>query len=574
MKVKSVFRSFLVIFVTAFSIYSGTLSASWRKPVNAKHGMVVCAESLAAHAGVEVLKRGGNAIDAAVAVGFALAVTFPEAGNIGGGGFMLIRFADGKSTMIDFREKAPSRAARTMYLDASGQVIPHRSEYGALAAGVPGSVAGLLLALEKYGTLNRRIVMARAIEIAQFGFPLSERLAESLNEHRREFTGFASTAKAFTKNGGAFVVGELFRQRDLARTLQMISAKGRDGFYKGDVAEKIVAEMKRSGGIITKDDLENYNAVEREPLRGTYRGYEIITASPPSAGGVVLLQMLNMLERFDLKSKGHNSSQSIHLFAAAAQRAYADRAEYLGDPDFVKVPTQWLTSKNYAWVRGGGIDSTRAVASSLIRAGVPSEIEEPGKRHETTHFCVADKFGNVVALTTTINDLYGGKVVVDGAGFFLNNEMDDFVVKPGVPNMYGLLGGDANAIAPNKRMLSSMTPTIVLKDGKPFLTVGGRGGSRISTAVATVILNVIDFGMNIQDAVDAPRVHYQWMPDKIFYESHSISHDVMANLRKIGYTLEQSPVHNARVQAMMFDNSRGLLLGGPDPREEGVAIGY
>jgi gamma-glutamyltranspeptidase/glutathione hydrolase len=564
----------ILILAVAFSLVPGTLFASWRKPVKAKHGMVVCAESLAARAGVDVLKRGGNAIDAAVAVAFALAVTFPEAGNIGGGGFMLIRFADGKSTMIDFREKAPSHSTRTMFLDSAGNVVPNRSEYGALAAGVPGSVAGLLFALEKYGTMKRSVVLARAIEIAQNGFPLSERMALSFNEYAGEFSGFASTIKAFTKKEDSFVEGELFRQRDLARTLRAISAKGRDGFYKGDVAEKIVAEMQRSGGVITKEDLENYSAVERTPLYGTYRGYDILTASPPSAGGVVLLQMLNMLERYDLKRKGHNSSQSIHLFSAAAQRAYADRAEYLGDPDFVKVPTQWLTSKNYAWVRGGGIDSTKAIASSRMRAGVQSEIEETGKRHETTHFCVADKFGNVVAVTTTLNGLYGGKVVVDGAGFFLNNEMDDFVVKPGVPNMYGLLGGEANAIAPNKRMLSSMTPTIVVKDGKPFLTVGGRGGSRISTAVATVILNVIDFGMNIQDAVEMPRVHYQWLPDKIFYESHSISHDVMDNLHKIGYTMEHTASHNARVQAIMFDHSRALLLGGPDPREEGVAIGY
>jgi gamma-glutamyltranspeptidase/glutathione hydrolase len=562
------------ILVATLSLVSATLVASWRKPVKAKHGMVVCAESLAARAGIEMLKRGGNAIDAAVAVGFTLAVTFPEAGNIGGGGFMLIRFADGKSTMIDFREKAPARATRTMYLDSAGGVIPNRSEYGPLAAGVPGSVAGLLFALEKYGTMRRSQVIAPAIEIAHNGFPLSQRMVESFNEHAGDFSGFASTMKTFTKKENAFVEGEMFRQRDLARTLRAISAHGRDGFYKGDVAEKIVAEMRRSGGIITKADLENYNVVERSPLFGTYRGYDIITASPPSAGGVVLLQILNMLEPYDMQRKGHNSSQAIHLFAAAAQRAYADRAEYLGDPDFVNVPTQWLTSKNYAWVRGGGIDSTKAVASALIRAGVPAEIEESGKRHETTHFCVADKFGNVVAVTTTLNGLYGGKVVVEGAGFFLNNEMDDFVIKPGVPNMYGLLGGDANAIVSNKRMLSSMTPTIVVKDGKPFLTVGGRGGSRISTAVATVILNVIDFKMNIQDAVEAPRIHYQWLPDKIFYESHSISHDVIQNLHKIGYTLEHTSHHNARVQGMMFDHARGLILGGPDPREEGVALGY
>jgi gamma-glutamyltranspeptidase/glutathione hydrolase len=562
------------IIVAAFSICTGTLFASWRKPVKGKHGMVVSAESLASHAGIDVLKQGGNAIDAAVAVGFALAVTFPEAGNIGGGGFMLLRRADGTSTMVDFREKAPSKASRTMYLDSSGNVIPKKSEYGALAAGVPGSVAGLLYALEKYGTMKRQAVMARAITLAERGIPLSERLAEGLKSTLHEFSGFSSSLKTFSKNGEEYKEGEAFVQPDLAATLKAISKEGRDGFYKGTVAEKIVSEMARSGGIISKEDLERYHVVERAPLRGTYRGHDIITASPPSAGGVVLLQMLNMLERFDLKSKGHNSSQTVHLFSAAAQRAYADRAEYLGDPDFAKVPVDWLISKNYAWARGGGIDSTEGVPSSVIRAGVPSEADKAGERHETTHFCVADKFGNVVAVTTTLNGLYGCKVVVDGAGFLLNNEMDDFAIKPGVPNMFGLIGGDANAIAPNKRMLSSMTPTIITKEGKPFLTLGGRGGSRITTAVANIILNVIDFGMNVQDAVEMPRIHYQWLPDKIFYESHSLSHDAMENLRRMGYALEHTSFHNARAHALMFDQGAGLMLGGADPREDGVAIGY
>lgn len=562
------FRPVFLCIVLLFAF--GSVNASWRKPVKAKNGMVVSAESLATLAGIEMLKKGGNAIDAAVAVGFTLAVTFPEAGNIGGGGFMLIRFANGKSTMIDFRETAPSKSSRTMYLDAAGDVIPNKSEYGALAAGVPGSVAGNLYALEKHGTLKRREVLAPSIQAAEKGFVLAERIAEGLKQNLKEFSGFASTRKAFTKNGLPYGEGELFRQPDLAKTLKAISEKGRDGFYKGDVAEKIVAEMKRGGGIMTKDDLVNYQPVEREPLYGTYRGYDIVTASPPSAGGAVLLQILNMLERFDLRSKGHNSSQAVHLFAAAAQRAYADRAEYFGDPDFVKVPAPWLTSKNYAFIRGGGIDSTRAVASKFIGAGLPAEVE----RHETTHFCVADKFGNIVAVTTTLNGLYGCKAVVDGAGFFLNNEMDDFSVKPGVPNMFGLIGGEANSIAPNKRMLSSMTPTIVVKDGKLFLTVGARGGSRITTAVANIIINVIDFGMNIQDAVESPRIHHQWLPDKILYETDGLAPDVMDNLRRMGYTLEYTSVHNARAEAIMIDPKTGIFLGGPDPREEGVAIGY
>ncbi len=558
-----------LIVLGAFSILSGTLHASWRNPVKAKNGMVVSAESLATQAGVDVLKAGGNAIDAAVAVGFTLAVTFPEAGNIGGGGFMLIRLANGKTTMIDFREKAPGKATRDMYLDASGNAIAGKSEDGPFAAGVPGSVAGYMYALEKYGTTKRERVLSEAIRIAEKGFVVSERIAEGFKDALREFAGFPSTLKTFTRNGKSYAEGELFRQPDLANTLKAISARGRDGFYKGAVAEKIAAEMHRSGGIITQDDLVKYEAAEREPLEGTYRGYKIITSAPPSAG-VGLLQILNMLERFDLKKMGHNSSQTIHLFAAAAQRAFADRSEFLGDPDFSRIPVKSLISKSYASARGKTIDSLHATPSSSTRPGTKTELDS----HQTTHFCVADKFGNVVSVTTTLNGLFGCKTIVDGAGFFLNNEMDDFSVKPGVPNMYGVIGGTANEIAPGKRMLSSMTPTIVLKDGQPVLAVGARGGPRITTAVANVIINVIDFGMNIQDAVESPRVHYQWLPDKILYESQGFSRDVLENLRRMGYSLDLGTPFNARVEALMIDKSRGLFYGGPDPREEGVAIGY
>lgn len=559
----------MMVLVVAFLLPSEALRAAWRNPVKGKLGMVVSAESLATQAGINVLSSGGNAIDAAIAVGFTLAVTFPEAGNIGGGGFMLIRFADGRSTMIDFREKAPSAATRTMYLDSLGNVIARKSLHGPLAAGVPGSVAGYMLALEKYGTMPRGRLLQPAIDAAERGIRVSERLAQGLKSYTAQFNEFPSTAKVFTKQGEPYTEGELLRQRDLARTLKAIRDNGRDGFYKGAVALKIVAEMKRSGGIITAEDLAAYRAVERTPLTGTYRGYDIITASPPSAGGVVLLQMLNMLEPFSLREKGHNSSAAIHLFVSAAQRAYADRSEFLGDPDFTRIPVAALTSKEYARTRMAGFDSARATPSRVVRPGTP-ELNDSG---ETTHFCVADKFGNVVSVTTTINGLYGCKTVVDGAGFFLNNEMDDFVAKPGIPNMFGLIGGDANAIAPHKRMLSSMTPTIVVKDGKPFLTAGARGGSRITTAVATMLINVIDFGMNVQDAVEARRVHYQWLPDKILYEQFSIQQDVMENLRRMGYLLEQSPIYNAEGHAIMFDHERGLILGGADPREEGVAMG-
>lgn len=548
----------------------GVFLASKVEEITAQRGMVVAAESLAARAGVEILQQGGNAVDAAVAVGFALAVTYPEAGNIGGGGFMLIRLADGRTTMIDCREKAPGKASRTMYLDSNGEVIPGKSLHGPLAAGVPGTVAGLMYALEKYGTMQRAQVLSPAITLAEQGFPLTAWLAEDFNRHRETFCSFFSTKRVFTKGGKPFVAGEVFRQRDLARTLRLVSEKGWEGFYRGDVAKKIVAEMRRGGGIITLSDLENYRAVEREPLKGSYRGYEIITASPPSAGGVLLLQVLNMLEHYDLKASGHNSAQTIHLFASAAQRAFADRAEFLGDPDFVKMPIRPLISKEYARVRANTIDPTKAVASSHIHAGNPEKVEH----HETTHYCVVDRHGNAVSVTTTLNDLYGCKAVVDGAGFFLNNEMDDFAIKPGVPNVYGLTGGEANAVAPNKRMLSSMTPTIVVKDGKPFLLVGGRGGSRIPTAVANIIINVIDFGMNIRQAVESPRIHHQWLPDVILYESRSLSQEIVEALREMGWTVMDANGTNARVQALMIDPATNVFIGGPDSREHGVAIGY
>ncbi len=566
--------TFGLLFVLLAAAVSGrageAASASKFEEIAAKNGMVVAAESLAAQAGVEILQQGGNAVDAAVAVGFALAVTYPEAGNIGGGGFMLIRLADGRTTMIDFREKAPARASRTLFLDSAGNVIPEKSLHGPLAAGVPGSVAGLLLALEKYGTLPKAHVLARAIQLAEEGFPLPAWLAQSFNEHQEAFSSVISTKKIFVKKEGHYTAGELFRQPDLARTLRLVADKGHEGFYRGEIATKIVAEMQRGGGIITLSDLEHYRAREREPLTGSYRGYEIITAAPPSGGGVLLLQILNMLEGYDLKAYGHNSARTLHLFASAAQRAFADRATYLGDPDFVKMPIGTLISKEYARVRGSAIDPTRALASTHIHAGNPLKVGHD----ETTHYCVVDRFGNAVSVTTTLNGLYGCKTVVDGAGFFLNNEMDDFAIAPGVPNMYGLTGGEANAVAPNKRMLSSMTPTIVMKEGKPFLLVGGRGGSRIPTAVANIILNVIDFGMSIHQAVESPRIHHQWLPDVIHYETRGLSPEIVEALRKMGWTVADANGTNARVAALMIDHERLLFIGGPDSREHGVAVGY
>lgn len=482
---------------------------------------------------------------------------------------MLIRWADGQSTMIDFREKAPGKATRTMFLDSAGNLVPRRSEYGPLAAGVPGSVAGYLYALERYGTLTRGRVLSSAVHHAENGFPLSERVARGFRESLKDFAGFPSTMEVFSRKGVPYGEGDLFRQHDLAATLRTIVRKGRDGFYQGDVAEMIVAEMRRSGGIISMEDLAEYRVVERPVLQGSYREYRILTASPPSAGGVVLLEMLNILEGYNLQRRGHNSSAAIHLFAAAAQRAYADRSVYLGDPDFAKVPVERLASKEFARLRAQGIDTGRAAASAAIG---PASSDEVGP-FNTTHVCVADSFGNVVALTTTLNDLYGCKTVVRGAGFFLNNEMDDFVAKPGTPNLYGLTGGDANAIAPHKRMLSSMTPTVVLKDDKPFLVLGARGGGRITTAVANIIINVVDFGLDIQEAVESPRIHYQWLPDRIFHEPNGLQADVMQNLREMGYALEETSF-NGRAHAILIDAMTRVFYGAPDPREEGVALGY
>ena len=440
-----------------------------------------------------------------------------------------------------------------------------------LAAGVPGTVAGLLLALERYGTKSRPEVLARAIEIAEHGLPVSSELATSLASVTADLSLFESTRKEFLPDGTTLAEGETLRQPDLAATLAAIRDRGASGFYEGETARRVVEEMHRSGGIIALPDLASYRAVERMPLIGSYRGCAIISSSLPSAGGTVLLEMLNILERFDLKAKGFGSSQTVHLIAAAAQRAYADRAQYLGDPDFLTAGVDALASKRYGVERAQQIDTTRASPSTLIRAGTLSGPDS----HETTHYCVADRFGNVVATTVTLNSLYGCATVVEGAGFFLNNEMDDFAVKPGLPNQFGLLGGEANAIAPGKRSLSSMTPTIVLRDGQPFLALGARGGSRIPTAVAQIIINVIDFGMNIQEAVDAPRIHHQWLPDELLYEPRGLSQDVVAKLTYMGYVLQDigEPL-NGRAQALMIDPKEGIFFGGPDPRENGVALGF
>ena len=559
----------LLLSFVSIHCFEGTLRAT-REPVKAGNGMVVSAESLATAAGVEVLKDGGTAIDAAVAVGFTLAVTFPEAGNLGGGGFMLIRLADGTSTMVDFRETAPEAATRDMYLDGTGNPVQGKSLLGPFAAGVPGAVAGLLYSLDAYGTKTRAEVMRRAIDLAEQGFRVSGRLARSLRGARLDSNQSLSARKAFVRNGTLLSEGDTLLQPDLAVTLKAILDRGKTGFYEGEVADLIVAEMKRSGGIISHDDLVKYKAIERTPLMGSYRGYDILSSSPPSAGGIVLFEMLNILERFDLHGKGWNSPGAIHLLAAAAQRAYADRAEFVGDPDFVRVPTANLISKTYGRTRSSSVDSTKAVASNTVSAGVPGGMDG----QHTTHYCVADRFGNVVSTTVTLNDLYGCKTLVEGAGFFLNDEMDDFSAKPGAPNLYDLIGDAANAIAPGKRMVSSMTPTIVLKDHQPILLLGGRGGGRITTGVAQVIVNVIDFGMDVQEAVEAPRIHHQWVPDSLWYEQGALPDDVAEKLRAMGYELGEMKNTLGKVNAIFIDGSRQLFFGAPDPREGGTAMGY
>ncbi len=557
------------VFFLTIGIISSSPAAS-RDPVRAKKGMVVAADPIAANVGLRILKEGGNAVDAAVAVGFALAVTYPGAGNIGGGGFMLMRFADGTVKSLDYREMAPAASKRDMFLDKNGNVIEQKSTRGHLSCGVPGSVAGMMYAQHRYGRLTRAQVLKPAIELAEKGFHLHYRLAEDLERMVPEFSEFRSSKKAFTKNGKPYKEGDLFKQKDLANTLKRIRDKGRDGFYKGETAKLIIAEMKRGGGLISLKDLEDYSSVIRDPILGTYRGYEIISVGPPSSGGVGLVQFLNILEGYHLGEYSWNSSKTVHWMTEAMRRVFADRAEFLGDPDFVKVPVPWLTSKHYAEQRRVTIDSMKATPSDQISHG----IQKPAESDHTTHYSVVDRFGNCVSVTTTLNDAFGSKVVVTGAGFLLNNEMDDFSAKPGIPNTYGLVGGSANAVAPNKRMLSSMAPTIVLKEGKPFMIIGSPGGSAIVTTVAQVLVNVIDFKMTIQEAIDAPRFHHQWLPDRLMYEERALSQDAIENLRAMGYTLHMREGAIGLAEGIMIDRKRGLLLGATDPRGYGEAVGY
>lgn len=550
------FRLLILIFFTANFLYSQTNYF--------ENAVVSSADKLASEVGISILKQGGNAIDAAVGVAFALAVVYPQAGNIGGGGFLVFRSSEGFETSVDFRETAPLNASKDMFLDEQGNVIEDLSTLGHLAAGVPGSVAGLLYALEKYGTMPRDKILSYAINLAENGFLINRELANSINGNKEDFNKFEGAAKIF---GRKFRANELFVQKDLANTLKEISLNGRDGFYRGKTADMIVAEMKRGNGIITHEDLQKYKPVERKVIKGKYKDYDIITMGPPSSGGICLIYLLNIIENYDLKSFSSTSTSYINLLAEAMKYVYADRSEYMGDMDFYKVPVEELISKSYAKARFEDFTFGKVNSSSNIKHG---DIFK--ENTQTTHLSVADSKGNMVSLTTTLNDTYGNKVVVDGAGFLLNNEMDDFSVKPGVPNIFGLIGNEANAIEPGKRMLSSMTPTIILKDSKPFMVVGSPGGGKIITSVLQTVLNVIEFGMDIQSAIDAPRFHHQWLPDILQAEIILLSRNAIRKLSDIGYEVKIVSDFG-RVEAVLF-NSDGTLSGHSDKRGSGKAVGY
>jgi gamma-glutamyltranspeptidase/glutathione hydrolase len=539
-------------------------------PVEGRHGMVVTGQGMATMAGLEVLKKGGNAVDAAVTIGFVMAVTLPRAGNIGGGGFMLIKPADSDEVIaVDYREKAPAKAFRDMFLDKDGNADPQLSGYSHLASGVPGTVAGLAYALEKYGTISLAEALAPAIQYAEAGYPLNEEHVSDIKQQEKQLRSFPATEKIFFKEDGSFYsVGDQFVQPDLAKTLKAIAQEGPTVFYEGWIADLIAKQMEANAGLITKEDLANYQPAIRKPVHGTYRGYDIFSMCPPSSGGAHVIQILNVLEGFDMGYLGHNSAESIHLMAEAMIRAYADRAEYLGDTDFVEVPLQGIISKAYAQELRSQINRFKASDGSKIKAGNAPRYESD----ETTHYSIVDQYGNAVANTYTINYSFGSGIVVDGAGFLLNNEMDDFSAKPGVPNAYGLIGGDANAVEPNKRMLSSMSPTIVLKDGNVFLLTGSPGGSRIITTTLQVIMNVIDYQMNIQEAVNAPKIHHQWLPDYIRLEK-GISLDTIKRLVEMGHTVSvQGPMGAA--SSIHVDPQTGLMYGAADPRRQGMALGF
>jgi gamma-glutamyltranspeptidase/glutathione hydrolase len=555
----------------------GSAQAASVAPVAAEHGMVVSAQHLATRVGVEVLKKGGNAVDAAVAVGYALAVVYPAAGNLGGGGFMTLQLADGRKTFIDFREKAPLAATADMYLDKNGQVIEGLNTTGYLAVGVPGTVAGLELARAKYGSRARAALMAPAIKLAQQGYVLEQGDVEMLETATEDFRRDAPSAAIFLNQGHPFKPGERLVQKDLAQTLQRISQFGTAGFYQGPVAAALLASSRAGKGILTQADLDQYAARELKPIECNYRGYGIVSAPPPSSGGVVICEILNILEGYPMRELGFRSAQGVHYQIEAMRHAYVDRNSYLGDPDFIQNPLDRLLSKDYAAQIRAAIQPDRAADSQALKPGVA-----PHEGSNTTHYSIVDQWGNAVAVTYTLNDWFGAKVTAAKTGVILNNEMDDFTSKVGAPNMYGLIQGQANAIAPGKRPLSSMSPTIVTKDGKPVMVLGTPGGSRIITAVLHSLVNAVDYGMNVQEAVDAPRFHQQWMPEATNLEDFALSPDTRRLLEKMGHQFAgaapENHLANIIIGAPSLDGKpvgKNRYYGANDPRRNtGQALGY
>ena len=537
-------------------------------PVYGKNGMVASEQGLATQVGLDILKQGGNAIDAAVAVGFALAVVLPNAGNIGGGGFMVLHDdKTGKDVAIDFREIAPAKASRDMYLDNQGNVIDGKSLFTHDASGVPGTVAGMEYALKKWGTMPLSKVLEPAIKLADKGFIVSDILAQTLKEEKSTLGKWSASKAIFFKNGEPLKSGDLLVQKDLAKSLRLIAKQGAKAFYQGEIATKIAKEMQSQGSTMTLGDLKAYKVVERQPIIGDYRGYKVVTMPPPSSGGVHLIEILNMLEHYPIKEDGVNSAKNIHHMAESMKLAYADRSEYLGDPDFVKIPVTGLTSKAYANERVKTIDDNKARLSSTIKPGKP----QPYESDQTTHYSVMDKAGNAVAVTYTLNLNFGSGIVAEGTGILLNNEMDDFSVKPGVPNAFGLVGGAANAIEAKKRPLSSMTPTIVMKNNKPWLVTGSPGGARIITTVLQSVVNTIDHEMNPAEAIITPRVHHQWLPDELRVEE-GISPDTIKLLQDKGHkVVTKAPM--GRIQIIQADDSG--FYGYSDPRNpDGKTLGF
>jgi gamma-glutamyltranspeptidase/glutathione hydrolase len=552
------FRRSIVLAVTSavgFIPLSSAFAVS-PEPLEAEHGMVVTAQHLASEVGVDVLKKGGNAVDAAVAVGYALAVVYPTAGNIGGGGFMTIRLKDGKTTFLDFRERAPLASTKTMYLDDKGEFIKGLSTSGYLAVGVPGSVMGFETARTKYGKLSREDLMAPAIRLAKEGFALEEGDATSLEGGAKKLAKDPAAAAIFLKpDGNPYAAGETLVQPELAASLSSISEKGPDAFYKGPIADAIVNASMSMKGILAKEDFEQYAVRELEPIKCNYRGYEIVSSPPPSSGGVIICEILNVLEGYPLSYLGYGSADTTHVMIEAMRHAYVDRNTALGDPDFVKNPIEKLLDKNYA----------REIRTKIspFKAGVSQDLKPEGfgESNETTHYSIVDDEGNAVAVTYTLNGSFGAGVVAPGTGILLNNEMDDFTAKPGVPNLYGLVQGEANAIEPKKTPLSSMSPTIVSKDGKPFMVIGSPGGARIITITLEAIVNVIDHGMNIQEAIDAPRIHHQWLPDKVYMEPYALSPDTRRLLTGMGHDVDIDP------DWTIWGQAAGILIGGKSVAE-------